>query len=203
MKKHILSVEQVQRLRDSLSTTTPKGKRDIAILDTMLYQGLRLMEVANLQLESFSFVGGQITLHLKGRASPIKVHNTLHHTLKNWMDQRGIPLENATGPVFIPLQKSNKNPQKSLGRQAISRLVAKYGSLAGITPVKGTDRLTPGDLRRTCARVAYDRGADLLSLQAFLGFTHVETVARFISVLELKDPDLVIDQISYEDRTRL
>jgi site-specific recombinase XerD len=197
MNKHILSVEQVQRLRDVCSTITPKGKRDIAILDTMLYQGLRLKEVANLQLESFRFVDGQIMLQLKGRISPIKVHKILHHSLRKWMDQRGIPLENTTGPVFIPLQKSNKNSEKSLGRQAISHLVAKYGSLAGVTPAKGKYRLTPGDLSRTCARVAYDRGADLLSLQAFLGFNHIETVARYIGVLELKDPNSVIDQIAY------
>lgn len=199
MRKHLLTAEQVQRLRSACDSVTPKGKRDIAILDTMLFQGLRLKEAANLNLMSFTNFGDQITIQLKDRAYPIKVHGTLHQSLKTWLDQRGIPLENTTGPVFVPILKSDKNVQKPLNRRTISHLVAYYGSLAGILPVKGPNRLTPGDLRRTCARRAYDHGADLLSIQAFLGFNHLETVVRYIGVSGLIDTASVIDQINYEE----
>jgi site-specific recombinase XerD len=199
MKKHLLTAEQVQQLRSACDSFTPKGKRDIAILDTMLFQGLRLKEAANLNLMSFTNFGDQITIQLKDRAYPIKVHGTLHQSLKTWLDQRGIPLENTTGPVFVPILKSDKTVQKPLDRRTISHLVAYYGNLAGILPVKGPDRLTPGDLRRTCARRAYDHGANLLAIQVFLGFNHLETVVRYIGVSGLIDTASVIDQINYDE----
>jgi integrase len=172
-----LNAEQVQRLRSACDTVAPKGKRDIAILDTMLFQGLRLKEVANLRFDDFRRFGGQLTLHLKSRAYAIKIHPTLLQSLNKCMDQRGLSLENATGPVFVPITKSGRNTPKPLGRGTISRLVARYGNLAGLAPRKGSDRLTPGDLRRTCVRNAYDHGTNLISIQAFLGFNHLETVA--------------------------
>ena len=197
--KRLLTPKQVQFLRAACEIVTPRGKRDIAILDSFLYQGLRLTEVANLKLESFRKFRAHYTLQLKTRSTPIKIHNNLYQILKLWMDQRGMSLEKTTGPVFVPIQKSAKDVQKPLSGRTISRLVAKYGSQADITPVKGPDRLTPDDLRRTCARRAYDRGAKLVSIQAFLGFNHLETVARYIGVLDQKDTDSVIDQIDYKE----
>lgn len=199
MKKHLLTAEQVQQLRSACDSVTTKGKRDIAILDTMLFQGLRLKEVANLRLEGFRKFSDRITLQIKSRAYAIKIHDTLLQSLNIWMDQRGISLEDASGPVFVPIIKSEKEVQKPLGSQRISHLVAEYGNLAGLTPVKGMGRLTPGNLRRTCARTAYDHGASLISIQAFLGFSHLETVARYIGVFDLRDTDSVIDQINYEE----
>jgi site-specific recombinase XerD len=195
---YILTAEHVQKLRAACDTVTPKGKRDLAILDTMLFQGLRLIEVADLRLQDFHNVGDQFILQLKSRSDGIKIHDTYHQTLKAWIDQRGMSFEKATGPVFVPISRLDKNVQKPLGRQTISHLVARYGNLAGLTPLRGLDRLKPGDLRRTCARNAYDHGADLVSLQAFLGFNHLETVARHIGILDMKDTNSVKDRINYE-----
>jgi site-specific recombinase XerD len=47
-RKRMLTSEQVQQLRSICDTNTPGGKRDLAILDSMLYQGMRLGEVSNL-----------------------------------------------------------------------------------------------------------------------------------------------------------
>ena len=42
-RKRILNLEQVQQLRSVCDAFTPGGKRDIVILDSMLYQGMRLI----------------------------------------------------------------------------------------------------------------------------------------------------------------
>jgi site-specific recombinase XerD len=199
MEKRILTAKQVQQLRSVCDTVTPKGKRDIAILDTILFQGLRPREVADLRIESFRNFGDQLTLHLKSRTYPIKIHYTLFQNLNTWMDQRGMSLENASGPVFVPIVNLGKGAEKPLASRTISHLVAKYGNLAGLPPKEDSNRLTPGDLRRTCARTAYNCGANLLSIQAFLGFNHLETVARYIGVLGFVDPDSVIDLICYKE----
>ena len=201
MKSHnyFLDAAQVQKLRASCEIASPKGKRDIAILDAMLFQGLRLKEVAELRLENFSNLKDQLRLKLKDRSESIEIHEKFHHSLNSWLSQRDISQMNADGPVFVPISKSYWNTQKPLSGQTISRLVAKYGNLAGLTPLRGPERLKPGDLRRTCARTAYDHGAKLVSIKAFLGFNHLETAARYIGVMNGIDADLVRDYIRYED----
>ena len=101
LKRHFLTAEQVQQLRAACNPVTPKGKRDIAILDTMLFQGLRLKEVANLRLKDFRTFGDQLTLHLGGRGQALKVHPTLRQSLNIWMDQMGVAFEDTHEPIFI------------------------------------------------------------------------------------------------------
>jgi integrase len=163
----------------------------------MLYQGMRLSEVENLRLEHIRIFKDQHFIHLKHRPNPIKAHTKWLQSLNDWLDQRGMTLENNRGPIFVQIAKFDKSPRKPLGNRSISYLVARYGNLAGISPMKGENRLFPKDLRRTCARNAYDRGASLLSVTAFLGFNHLESTARFIDVLDLSDPDTAVDQIRY------
>jgi integrase/recombinase XerD len=197
--KYLLNVRQVQRLRAACDTETSRGKRDLAILDSMLFQGLRLNEVANLRMEDFRNVGGQLRLQLENRTDAIKIHDTYYRSLKTWLDHKSMPFDNSAGPVFVPVSTTVRKPQKPLRGKTISHLVAKYGNQAGLAPLKGPNRLKPSDLRRTCARTAYDHGADLLSLQVFLGFNHLETVARYIDILNLVDIDSSIDRINYKE----
>lgn len=196
-KKRILSLKQVQQLRLVCDTNIPGGKRDLAILDSMLYQGMRLSEVANLGFEQIRSSEDKSFVHIKRRPKPIKVHPRWLKSLSDWLDQRDMSLEYNHGPIFVQITKFVKSPRKSLSKRTISYLVARYGNLAGIAPMKGVKRLFPMDLRRTCAHNAYDRGASLLSITAFLGLNHLESTARFIDVLDLADPDKAVDQIQY------
>ena len=197
LNKRILRWEQVQQLRSVCDTNIPGGKRDLAIMDSMLYQGMRLSEVANLKIEHIQSSEDEFFIHINRRPKPIKAHYRWLQSLNDWLDQRGMSLENNRGPIFVQILNFYKSPRKPLGKRTISYLVARYGNLAGIAPMKGATRLFPLDLRRTCARNAYDRGASLLSITAFLGFNHLESTARFIDVLDLDDPDKAVDQIQY------
>ena len=197
LKKRILTSEQVQQLRSVCDTITLGSKRDLAILDSMLYQGMRLQEVANLRLEHIRCIGNHFFIQIEHRPKPIKAHARWLQSLNDWLDQQGLSLDDNRGPIFVQRTKFNQSPRKSLGKRTISYMVARYGNLAGIAPMKGSNRLFPIELRRTCARNAYDRGASLPSITAFLGFNHIQSTARFINVLELSDPDIAVDQIQY------
>jgi integrase len=192
-----LTPDQVQQIRESCNPVTPKGKRDLAIIDAMLFQGMRLKEVASLRLEQFFLVENQYYIQLKQRPGLIRIHPEFFDSLKNWLDQRGIDLKNNAGPIFIPIKQTNQVAHKPLGNGTISHLVAVYGNLAGIAPIKGPDRLFPSDLRRTCSRRAYDRGVRLTSIQAFLGFNYLKSAVNFIGISESGNPNNVIDQIMY------
>jgi integrase len=195
--KHILTSVQVQQLRSVCDTITPGEKRDLAIIDSMLYQGMRLKEVASLRLEHILRVKDHYYIHLESRPDPVKAHSRWLQSLDDWLDQMGVSIEINHRPIFVQIPKYAGSQLKPLSSRTISFLVARYGKLAGIAPAKGSNRLFPIDLRRTCARNAYDRGARLSSVSALLGFNHLESAARFIDVLELSDPETAIDKINY------
>ena len=56
--------------------------------------------------------------------------------------------------------------------------------------------LSPHDLRRTAARTAFDRGANLVQVQAMLGHASPDTTARYIGSYE-SDDTTAVDFITY------
>lgn len=63
----------------------------------------------------------------------------------------------------------------ALSPSAIRDIVRGYGARIGISD------LAPHDLRRTCARLARDGGADLETIQHTLGHASVQTTERYIN----------------------
>lgn len=199
--KRVLTSPQVQQLRSACDTFTPGGKRDLAILDSMLYHGLRLKEVASLRIENLQREKGNDSIHLADRPTPVKAHPRWQQSVDDWLDQMGVSVEHDRGPIFVQIPKYAGSPLNPLSTRTISFLVARYGNLAGIAPIKGPTRLYPIDLRRTCGRHAFDHGARLSSVSALLGLNHLESTARFIDVKELSDPAEALDKINYYPST--
>ncbi len=72
----------------------------------------------------------------------------------------------------------------------------EYGARAQLAPRYGAQQLSPHDLRRTCARNAYDNGANLLLVQAALGHTDPKTTAHYIGTFD-QDDHTAIDYVRY------
>jgi len=84
----------------------------------------------------------------------------------------------------------------ALDTDDVGRPVAQYGARAGLAPATGSGRLGAHDLRRTCARNAYDNGATLLQVQQMLGHADPKTTARYIG-LDQDDTDTATDYVRY------
>ena len=121
-RKRILRWEQVQQLRSACDTNIPGGKRDLAIMDSMLYQGMRLSEVANIKIEHIQSSEDEFFIHINRRPKPIKAHYRWLQSLNDWLDQRGMSLENNRGPIFVQITNFDKSPRKPLGKRTISLL---------------------------------------------------------------------------------
>lgn len=66
--KHIaLSKDEAKKLLDSIPTNTLKGKRDLAILQVLLYTGLRRSECASLTLGQMRQIQGKSRACLRGK----------------------------------------------------------------------------------------------------------------------------------------
>jgi integrase len=199
-----LSVAEVRRLRASVDTTTLKGTRDLAILDLMLYLGLRREEVVQLTLADLRQDGGRWWLFVAGKGQKtrrLKVHDDLYRSLWAWFAQVGIH-PGGSGPVFGSVHRGDgirPEPDGSLRpltAEVVSQLVAAYGQAAGLVTAGSAASLTPHDLRRTAARTAYDNQATLIQVQEMLGHADPKTTALYIGA-DANDADTAVDHVRY------
>lgn len=181
-----LSVTEVQTLRAGVDTHTNAGKRDLALLDVMLFCGLRREEVARLKLSDFQRDQGRWVVVFEGKGEkPRKliVPRSLYTSLTAWLPAYGQELgDNA--PAFVRVNKADRLDPHQLSSQAVANIVVACGFKARLAPARGPHRLTPHDLRRTFARRAYDLGAGLPAIQVALGHADPKTTARYIGLGE-------------------
>ena len=208
-----LSVNEVKALRatvDLRAKTDNKALRDKAIIDLMLFAGLRRDEVATLDVSDIKQDRGRWWLVVTGKGKKtrrIKVHDVLFASITDWLKVAGREIGNGnTGAIFYNLTKGGNSTQKILSGSVIGRLVAEYGHHAGLAPREAPRNdegnpirgivLGPHDLRRTCARNAFDHGAALYQVQTMLGHSSPNTTIVYIGSLE-NDADTAIDFVHY------
>lgn len=148
-----LSALEVQSLRASVDISANGGKRDLAILDLMLFAGLRRQEVTELQLSDYAQDNGRWVIVLTGKGQKVRkvaVHKALFASLSKWFQVYGRELGDSV-PVFTRVRKGGAVLPGGISPQTVSDMVARYGHRASLAPLVGDNRLTPHDARRTCA----------------------------------------------------
>jgi site-specific recombinase XerD len=197
-QNRILTPEEVAVLRASPDLRTVKGIRDRAIIDTFLYAALAREEVSNLQMNQFRLVGNTWRLKIKwrGRQSrEVKIHQELLSSLNRWFKAKSAEIGQKHGWVFTGVNGSVTSNSR-IDAALIGKLIALYGYKAGIAEAQGPTVLKCNDLRRTAARNAFDNGADLLTIQALLGYSNPKITAEYIGAIESKG-ERAIDHIRY------
>jgi integrase/recombinase XerC len=179
---HFLSSEQVARLLEAPPANQPMGLRDRAILETLYTAGLRVAELASLNVENWDRDADILRVVGKGRkerVAPVGRYAAL--ALGRWLEVR------AADPTAPALQQGalflNKRGRR-LTTRSVGRLLEKYIRLTGL------DRLTtPHTLRHSFATHLLDGGADLRSVQELLGHKSLTTTQIYthVSTKRLRD----------------
>lgn len=174
---HFLSTDQVIKLLEAPPANTPAGLRDRAILETLYSAGLRVAELAGLNVANWDRDAGIVRVLGKGRKERVAlIGRHAGVALDRWLSVRK-PAPNATlahqGAMFL-----NKSGRR-LTTRSVARMLEKYIAQTGL------DQLTtPHTLRHSFATHLLDNGADLRSVQELLGhksltttqiYTHVST----------------------------
>jgi site-specific recombinase XerD len=108
--------------------------------------------------------------------------------VKNVVDQ-WIPAANITScKLFRRVNKMGKTWGEKLTEKAVWDVVREYATKAGI------DKLSPHDLRRTCARLCHASGGELEQIQFLLGHVSVQTTERYLGCKQ-RIQDAVNDKI--------
>jgi integrase len=164
----------------------------------MLFAGLRRFEVAGLTGRDIQPDGGRFWLNLTttkgGKPRRVKIHDTLYKSIMAWRNVAGNVFGDDT-PIFLSDNKGDNIQNTPIADNVIERIVREYAQAAELVGTLGR-KLAPHDLRRTCARNAYDNGATLLQVQQMLGHSDPKTTSRYIGA-DFNDDDTAVDRLKY------
>jgi site-specific recombinase XerD len=172
-----ISQAAARALLASCDRRRPAGRRDYAVLVTLLRLGLRASEAAALTLEDIDWRAGEITVHGKGRRDErLPLPADVGEAIAGYL-ARGRPVTGCR-EVFMRAIA----PAGPLGRGGISFIVRRACRRAGIPPV-GAHRL-----RHTAACEMAQAGAPLTEIGQVLRHTSLVSTANYarVSVVELR-----------------
>ena len=172
-----LPVEHVLRLIDAPNTEKPRGLRDRAMLSLMYSSGLRVSELIHLVRRDLDLARGVLTAYGKGgkrRIVPIG-EVALGHLEAHLAAQPPPARGSAGGLVF-------HSPRgKPWTRQMVWKLVGRYARGAGLP-----GHVHPHRLRHSFATHLLAGGADLRTVQTFLGHSDIVTTEIYTHVSSAK-----------------
>ena len=160
---------QVLKLFRMIDTYNDRGKRDFAILQLFVQCGLRLSDVANIEISDIDITQRKGTLRIVGgkgnHEREVHLNKTARHALSAYLLVRPSPPD--TKKLFI----SQLN--RPLSKRSIYHLTKKYLSAASM------GNLSPHDLRHLFATNLYNRHKDILLVKEALGHKTLESTLRY------------------------
>jgi integrase/recombinase XerC len=170
-----LPIDDMFRLLDSIKTGNLLGLRNRAIFETLYSCGIRVSELAGLNVSDVSFSSRVIRVVGKGsrqRIVPIgdKALSAIKSYRKKLKSEKGLRFEE-NGPLFV-----NKDNGR-LTTRSIARILEKLAKECGLLiPI------SPHALRHTYATHLLDAGADLRIVQELLGHKSLSTTQKYTHV---------------------
>ena len=168
-----LSVEEVEMLLRQPDASTPKGKRDKAMLELLYATGLRVSELILLRTSSLNLTDGFLLCRGKGgkeRIVPVGGRASL--SVRAYLEEaRSRWVKTPVDWMFLT------NRGKTFTRQGFWKMMKGYASAAGIE-----EKISPHVLRHSFATHLLERGADLRSVQLMLGHSQITTTQIYTHV---------------------
>ena len=167
-----LDVDQMSGLLDGTLQNTMIGCRDRAIMELFYSCGLRLAELASLDLRDVDF-GAQL-VHVLGKGNKqriVPVGTQAMRALQSWLTMRDELGYFEQAALFITKQGSR------LGMRSIQKRLNYWGKRQGIS-----DKVHPHRLRHAFASHMLEASGDLRAVQELLGHADISTTQIYTHV---------------------
>ena len=181
-KKDYLTSRQVKEVLAHIDRATLQGKRDYAILFTMITCGLRTIEVSRANIEDLRTAGNDTVLYVQGKGREektefIKVTAPAERAIREYLKARGAAKQSE--PLFA--STSNNNKGQRMTTRSISALSKKSLQRAGYD----SPRLTAHSLRHTAVTLSLLAGRDLAEVQQFARHANIATTMIYNHSLDM------------------
>lgn len=175
----LVTGKELERLLAGPSGSDEKNLRDKAILELFFSTGLRVSELANLDIDDIDLSRDEFSVRGKGeKVRLVFLSPQAKIAIKTYLHKR----KDMAEPLFINLARNNKNEEGKEARltpRSMERLVKYYATKAGISR-----KVTPHTLRHLFATDLLQNGADIRSVQMMLGHSSISTTQIYTHVTD-------------------
>ncbi len=220
MPAHLSEGEMAQML-DAPDDEQPLGRRDHAILELFYASGLRLSELAGLDIDDVNLSGRMVRVLGKGgKQRLVPFNGASAKAIRAWLHDREQYVRNRGTDERVIGSRARDQRRQTGGRtrreplfvnyrggrltvRSIDRLVRKYAA------VTERDGVSAHALRHSFATHLLQRGADLRTIQELLGHSRLSTTQRYthvnaaqlLAVYKKTHPRASVDTRRGHDRT--
>ena len=171
-KRDYLTGSQSRQILAHIDQSTIKGKRDYAMLVTMLTMGLRTIEVTRANIEDIRTKGNTTVLYVQGKGHDekddlIRMPQHVESAIRDYLSVR--KAKDLSEPLFV--STSNHNANGRMTTRSIRRIVKTAFISAGYD----SPRLTAHSTRHTAATLSLLNGATLQQTQELLRHRNIGT----------------------------
>lgn len=163
--------------------------RDQCIIKLLLYCGLRVSELTNLNVETIHLEDKFLSFIGKGNKERyLPIHKELEPILKSWLLKRNSFKKkghDANQALFLSNRGLRMTPRN------IQYMIKRYAKKAGI---RNAPKITPHKLRHTFATIIYQKTGDIRLVQDLLGHSSISTT-QIYSHTDLKQREMAIGEI--------
>jgi site-specific recombinase XerD len=172
-----LTQEETQAMLRVPDRRTLQGKRDYAILLTLLTTGLRKAEICKLKVSDLKTYRNQAVIDVTGKGQKfrrIPLKNETLFAIKDYLKANGNGID-PDHPMFKTLGKYGPYEERSLTPKAVDCLIKSLAKKALIHK-----RIHPHVMRHMFTTTLLDNGNDLRTVQALMGHSHIRTTETYL-----------------------
>lgn len=159
-----LDVDQVQQLL-TMTADNPLAIRDLAMAELMYSSGLRLAELASINLSDLDLAEATVTVTGKGgKTRTLPIGTPAQMAVKHWLRERASWCTSEQLALFL-----SRNGTR-LSHRAIQQRLARIGVTQGVP-----GRIHPHMLRHSFASHLLESSGDLRAVQELLGHANLST----------------------------
>lgn len=160
----VLTTAEIDRIIATIDTSTAKGRRDSAMIETLYSCGLRVSELVSLRIADLFFGEGYIRVVGKGdKQRLVPISAVARDRIQRYLEDR-----RAVGGNMPTLFLNNRG--KALSRVMVFMILRQAARDAGITK-----RISPHTLRHSFATHLLEGGAGIRQVQELLGHESILT----------------------------
>lgn len=173
-----LEITEINAILDGIDTNRLGGKRNKAMLEIMFSSGIRISECLSITINNLNFDKNSIIISGKGNKERITmISDYAKQLLTDYLVyERPIFAKNSTSDILF-LNRFGTN----LSRVYVLKIFKEYGRIVGVEKT-----ISPHTLRHSFASTMLENGADLRTLQAFLGHEQINTTQIYTHLSKKK-----------------
>ncbi len=192
-KTPALGDHQARQLLDAPMADSLKGKRDRAMLATLLYHALRRDELCRLKVKDYKQerrgVPHMTVSGKGGKTRYVPLHPAAGGLIAEYLEAAGHGAEDA-GALFRPMHNNRVDDAvKSITPDGVYKIVRAYSAAHGF-------QIGAHALRATAATNALDHQADIAKVQEWLGHANIATT-RIYDHRKTRPEDSPTFKVSY------